>query len=355
MAEMTGNGVRRTAPERRATMRDVARASSVSVMTVSRVVNNSPNVDPVTRERVLDAIQALGFRPNEAASSLRRNGAATSTIGLVVDDVGNPFCSALQRGVERVVRGRGHLLFSGSSDRQAGEERNLITALLRRRVDGLVVMGIDPDVAYLADEIRRGVPTVFADRRAAGMDADLVTSDNLAAARLATSHLLSRGHRRVALLLNSPSVSSVADRLEGYLSAVTAAGADADPRLVASDLLSAADAEAAVERLLGLDQPPTAVFAAQNRLAIGALRALHRRGLADRVALIAFDDFELADVVSPAVTVVAQDPELMGETAAELLFSRREGYSGPARTVVVPANLVVRGSGELARPADPAS
>jgi LacI family transcriptional regulator len=347
MAETTGTGGRRTAPERRATMRDVARASSVSVMTVSRVVNNSPNVDPVTRERVLEAIAALGFRPNEAASSLRRNGATTSTIGLVVDDVSNPFCSALHRGVERVVRRRGHLLISGSSDRRAAEERSLITALLRRRVDGLVVMGIDPDEAYLADEIRRGIPAVFADRRPAGVEADLVTSDNLAASRLATEHLLAHGHRRIGLLLNAPTVSTTKDRLEGYVSAVTAAGADSDGDLVVTGLLSPQEADAATDRLLDLERPPTAIFAAQNRLAIGALRALHRRGAAGRVGLVAFDDFELSDVVEPAVTAIAQDAELMGETAAELLFSRREGYAGPPRTVVVPAELIVRGSGEL--------
>ena len=347
MAETTGSGGRQTAPERRATMRDVARASSVSVMTVSRVVNNSPNVDPVTRERVLEAIRTLGFRPNEAASSLRRNGTGTSTVGLVVDDVANPFCSALQRGVERVVRGRGHLLISGSSDRRPEEERTLVTALLRRRVDGLVVMGVDPDEGYLADEVRRGVPAVFADRAPAGLEADLVTSDNAAAARVATEHLLRHGHRRVALLLNPATVSSTRDRLDGHLAAVAAGGADTDPDLVVQDLLSPAEAEAATHRLLDLPRPPTALFAAQNRLAMGALRALHGRGLADRVALVAFDDFELADVVRPAVTVVAQEPELMGETAAELLFSRREGYAGPTRTVVVPATLVVRGSGEI--------
>ena len=347
MAETSGTGGRQTAPERRATMRDVARASSVSVMTVSRVVNNSPNVDPVTRERVLEAIRTLGFRPNEAASSLRRNGSGTSTVGLVVDDVGNPFCSAIQRGVERVARRRGHLLISGSSDRRPEEERTLVTALLRRRGDGLVVRGVDPDESYLAEEIRRGVPTVFADRAPAGLEADLVTSDNAAAARVATEHLLGHGHRRVAVLLNQPTVSSTRDRLDGYLTAVGAAGADADPALVVQDLMAAAAAEAATERLLDLPRPPTGIFAAQNAMAIGALRALHRRGLAERVALVAFDDFELADVVRPAVTVVAQEPELIGETAAELLFSRREGYTGPARTVVVPASLVVRGSGEI--------
>lgn len=339
---------RTTATERRATMRDVARVSSVSVMTVSRVVNNSPNVDPQTRERVLEAIEALGFRPNEAASSLRRNGTATSTIGLVVDDVANPFCAALFRGVERVCRRRDHLLLSGSSEGLPDGERALVTAFLRRRVDGLIVMGVDPDEGYLAGELRRGVPSVFADRRPQGLDADLVTTDNLAAAGAAVTHLLHHGHRRIGLLGAPPAISTAQDRLEGYLAALAAGGADADPALVVRGLTGEADTEAAVRRLLALPAPPTALFAAQNLIAVHALRALHRLGVADAVALVAFDDFALSDVVRPGVTVVAQDPELMGETAAELLFSRREGYAGPARTVVIPARLVPRGSGELA-------
>jgi LacI family transcriptional regulator len=326
-------------------MRDVARASSVSVMTVSRVVNSSPNVDPGTRERVLEAIDALGFRPNEAASSLRRNAAQTSTIGLVVDDVGNPFCSALHRGVEQVCRARGHLLISGSSDRAPAEERSLIAALLRRRVDGLVVMGTDPDEGYLADEMRRGVPAVFADRRPASLDADAVSSDNLGAARAATAHLLGYGHRRIAFL-GGPAVSTLEDRLEGYLQAMTSAGAEVDPAIVFRDLHQSA-ADNVLAGLLALDHPPTAVFAAQNLLAMAALRTLHRLHLADTVALVAFDDFDLADVVRPAVTVVAQDPELMGRTAAELLFGRRDGYAGGARSVVIPSRLEVRGSGEI--------
>ncbi len=351
MAEGHPPGAHRAvAPERRATMRDVARASAVSVMTVSRVVNNSPNVDPATRERVLAAIAALGFRPNEAASSLRRSGAATTTIGLVVDDVANPFCSALHRGVERVCRSRGHLLISGSSDQSPAEERALLGALLRRRVDGVVVMATDPDERHPAEEMRRDVPMVFADRRPRSLEADLVTSDNLAAARTATDHLLAHGHRRVAFLGGRSTLSTSRDRLEGHVSALTAAGADADPDLVVVDLAAAADAEAATGRLLDLADPPTAVFAAQNLVATGALRALHRGGIAEHVALVAFDDVDLADIVEPAVTAVAQDPQLMGETAAELLFSRRDGYTGPPRTVVAPTTLLTRGSGEIRPP-----
>jgi LacI family transcriptional regulator len=326
-------------------MRDVARAASVSVMTVSRVVNASPNVDPTTRERVQQAITTLGFRPNEAASSLRRNGAATSTVGLVVDDVGNPFCAALHRGVERVCRSRGHLLISGSSDRGPDDERSLIAALLRRRVDGLVLMATDPDESYLAEEGRRGVPSVFADRRPSGLEADLVETDNPSAARVATEHLLHHGHRRIAFLGGASSVSTTTDRLDGFLAAMSGDGAD--PALVVSDLLTSDDSAAAMLGMLDSAHPPTAVFAAQNVVAIGALRALHDSGLAQRCALVAFDDFDLADVLRPAVTVIAQNPQLIGESAAELLFGRRDGVAGPPRRVIVPAHLVVRGSGEI--------
>ncbi len=342
-------GARRHA--RRATMRDVARQASVSVMTVSRVVNHSGGVDATTRLRVESAIADLGYRQNEAASSLRRSDAHTSTVGLVVDDAANPFCAALQRGVERACRERGHLLVSGSSDGCAQEERSLVAAFLRRRVDGLLVMGSDPDQAYLADEARRGVPTVFVDRAPAGLAADCVVSDNAGAARTGTAHLLAHGHRRVALLGSRVGVDTTAGRLAGYRAAHETAGLAADPALEVLDLADAGEAAAALAGLLDAADPPTAVLAGQNLLTVGALRTLHGRGLARTTALVGIDDVDLSELLEPAVTVVRQHPERIGRTATDLLFRRLEGAEGPAVRRVLPVELVVRGSGEIPGPA----
>ncbi len=342
-------GARRHA--RRATMRDVARQASVSVMTVSRVVNRSGGVDATTRLRVESAIADLGYRQNEAASALRRSDTHTSTVGLVVDDTANPFCAALQRGVERACRERGHLLVSGSSDGCAQEERSLVSAFLRRRVDGLVVMGSDPDQAYLAEEARRGVPTVFVDRAPAGLVADSVVSDNVGAGCAGTAHLLAHGHRRVALLGGRTSIDTTAGRRTGYLAAHEHAGLPVDPALEVLGLADADSAARSLARLLDGADPPTAVVAGQNLLTVGALRTLHERGLQQATALVGIDDVDLAELLEPPVTVVRQHPDRIGRAAAELLFRRLDGADGPAVARVLPVELLVRGSGELPGPA----
>lgn len=344
---MTQNGPAPSRPERRATMRDVARRAGVSVMTVSRVVNDSARVDPETRSRVEAAITSLGYRQNAAASSLRRLGSASLSVGLVVDDVANPFCSALTAGVERVCRDRGHLLLSGSSASDAHIERALVEAFLTRRVDGLIVMRAGEDHSYLAEEARRGVPIVFVDRAAAGFDADTVASDNLGAARIATTHLVRHGHRRIALLGDRLQFATAQRRRDGFHEALCEAGIEPDPALEQFGLSDAAAAQDAFGRLLDSPHPPSAVFAAQNLVTIGALRALHERQLQRAVALVGFDDVELAALLDPPVTVMAQDPVRIGATAAELLFERLTGLTGPPRHVAVPAVLVPRGSGEM--------
>jgi LacI family transcriptional regulator len=338
------------AVQRRATMRDVARRAGVSVMTVSRVVNDSDHVETRTRERVREAIAVLGYRQHAAASALRRSGAHTTTIGMVLDDVANPFCSTLQRGVERICRDHGYLLVAGSSGGDAMEERGLVSAFLQRRVDGLVIMGADDDHAYLAEEVRHGVPVVFTDRSPAHLEADRVVSDNVGGARQAAGHLLAAGHRRIAVLTGEEHVETSRLRRQGFRQALAAAGVGSEQRLEAGDLASADAAAAALESMLDLAQPPTAVFAGQNLVTIGALRALHGRGLAHRIALVGFDDLELAGLLDPPVTVVSQDADEMGATGARLLFERLAGYAGPVRTRTIPTRLLVRGSGELAPP-----
>jgi LacI family transcriptional regulator len=337
-------------PERRATMRDVAQRAGVSVMTVSRVVNENVHVEEQTRQRVLSAIGELGYLQHAAASDLRRTHAHTSTLGLVVDDVANPFCSAVQRGVERECRARGYLLVAGSSDRDASQEHALVTAFLRRRFTGLLIMGSDADHGYLAAEVRRGVPVVFVDRSPAGFEADVITSDNVGGALAGVRHLLARGHRRIALLAGELGIETTVLRRQGYRRALEEAAVAVEEGLERCDLLGPAAAQEALGALLDGPDPPTAVFAAQNLVTVGALRALHARGLQHRVALVGFDDVELGDLLDPPVSVVAQDPELVGTLAARRLFERLGGLTAPASSLVVATALLARGSGELPPP-----
>ncbi|MGP3934808.1 LacI family DNA-binding transcriptional regulator [Nonomuraea sp. KM88] len=327
----------------RPTMKDVASAAGVALKTVSRVVNGEPGVHPATAERVRAAIERLGYSRNESARVLRRG--RTATIGLVIEDVADPFYSGLSRAVEEVVIDHGCLLLSGSSGEQPGRERELVETFCARRVDGLIVVPAGEDHTYLRSELEAGTPVVFADRPpGAGLDVDTVLADNVSGAGQAVRHLLGHGHVRIAFLGDDPAIFTAAQRLQGYRAAL---GGLYDERLVSMRPPSLGTVRADLAGMLALDDPPTAVFAGNGRYTVTVLRALAGR----RPALVGFDDFELADLLQPGVTVVAQDPSWMGRVAAELLFRRLRGDVGPSEHIELPVRLIPRGSGE--RPAPP--
>jgi LacI family transcriptional regulator len=331
-------------------MSDVATLARVSLTTVSRVINGVATVDAELAARVHRAAEALDFRPNLTASSLRRRGGRTRTIGLLLENVANPFSSTLYRAVEDVARGWGVGVLAASVDEEPARERELALNLVARRVDGLIIVPTGDDQSYLITERRAGVSVVFADRPPRQFKADCVVSDNHNGAMVATKHLIAGGHRRIGFLGDLVSIQTSADRMAGYVGALRDCGIPKDPGLMRADLHSIEAAEAAAHSLLRGQHGPTALFAAQNLVTIGAMRALRTLGLQHRVALVGFDNFLLADLLEPAVTVVAQDPSAMGELAAEILFRRMDGDESPPREHVVPTQLIVRGSGEIPPP-----
>jgi LacI family transcriptional regulator len=322
-------------------MRDVAQIAGVSLKTVSRVINEEASVAAPTAARVSDAIAALGFERNDLARSLRR-GRTSATLGLVIQDVANPFYSAIANAVETAARERDYLLITASAGEDAERERELVTALLRRRVDALLVVPAGPDHRYVGQR----TPAIFLDRPPRHIDADAVLFDNAGGARRAVEHLIEQGHSRIACVLDDESVYTHRLRLAGYRAALAAAGIDVDPALVRRGNRDAARAQAAVERLLDREhgRRPTAIFAANNRSTVGALHALAARS--PEVALVGFDDFELADLLG--ATVVRADPWRLGREAVALAFARLAGDERPPRTITVDTELVVRGSGEVA-------
>jgi len=297
--------------------------------------------------RVRSASDLLGYRRDLMASTLRRADRISASIGLIFEDVANPFFSALQRGIEDVARPRGVLSFSGSSDEDPARERELAEAFSARGVDGLIIVPAPGDHSYLLRERDAGTALVFVDRPARFIDADSVVSDNAGGAHRAVARLLEAGHRRIAFLGDRPEVFTAAERLRGYRDALAVRGIAEDPGLVRHPLRRGLGAYEAAHELLLAPDPPTAIFTGQNLITIDAVRALHDLGLQRTVAHIGFDDVTLADVVDPPVTVVAQDPHALGRAAAELLFSRLGGYRGPSRHRVVPVALVERGSDRL--------
>lgn len=321
--------------------------AGVSIKTVSRVVNREPGVSAAVTERVQLAVRQLGYRHNLAASNLRRVNGRSAMVGALLQDVGNSFSSSLLRSLEDAARERDVVIVAASLDEEPDRERALIEGLVRRRVDGLLLMPATDRQDYLSDELRNGLPVVFVDRRPSGIDADSVTVDNARGARMAVEHLLSFGHRRVAIIGDRTTIQTAEARLAGYTRALADAGVPLDPTLVDMSARSDDEATAAVLRLVACDDPPTAIFAARNSLSIGAIRALHRCGLRDRVALVGFDDFPLADIVDPPLTVVRQNVGAIGREVARLLFARIDGDTCAPQHIVLEPELVVRGSGEV--------
>ncbi len=337
-------------PRPRPTMRDVAALSGVSLKTVSRVVNDEAGVSEDLVTRVRAAARTLDYQPNVTASNLRRSGGKTQTIGLLLENVANPFSSGLQRAIEDVARERGVLVFAGSVDEDSSRERDLATAFVARRVDGLIIVPAGHDQSYLATERRSGTPMVFVDRAPNHLDADAVLSDNQAGSRAAVTHLIDHGHRRIAYLGDLASISTAVERLAGYTDALDHARVGLDLSIVRQDIRTSDQATAVVIDLLTMPDPPTAVFASQNLVTIGAIRALRSRSQHQSIALVGFDDIPLIDLLNPGVTLVVQDVSGLGATAADLLFRRLDGDNGPAQRCVLPTTLVVGGSGEIRGP-----
>jgi LacI family transcriptional regulator len=259
------------------------------------------------------------------------------TIGVLIEDVSHPFSAALHRAVSDEAGARGVQVLVGSVE---GDRERLLAAVLAGwRTDGLILAPTATDQGHLSGFLG---PVVFVDRGPAGLAGDMVVSTNVAGAAAATRHLVAQGHRRIAYLGDLRRLTTARDRHRGYLRAL-----GGRPGPVVHDLRDAAVAERATMAMLRAPDPPTAIFAARHVITIGAVRALRRLGRQHEVALVGFDDFPLADLLDPAVTVVAQDPARMGRTAATTLFDRLDGDKGPPREIRIPTTLIPRGSGEI--------
>ena len=347
MNAQDGDGVRLPADSRaRPTMSDVAALAGVSLKTVSRVINAEPSVRPETAERVMAAVRQLGFRRNVVAADFAR-GASRREIGLVIDDMSNPFWAQAARAIEDVVAVTDRHVMTASSDFRPEREHEIIDSFVGHRLGGLIIVPVGRDHSYLAGELQLGTAIVFMDRPQWNLDADTVLTDDYGGARSAVEHLLAHGHRRIALVAQPLRIYTMIERHRAYRDALADAGLPQDPALerLAESL---DDAQAAVRELLVLPDPPTAIFSANNRVSVGVIR-----GLGDdrhRVAMVGFDDVELADALDVPLTVVRTDAAALGRIGAELLLRRMGGWTGEPQSITLPTALVTRGSGEIAPP-----
>jgi LacI family transcriptional regulator len=336
--------VNRFAARPRATIADVARVARVSKTTVSHVVSGNRPVASGTRERVESAISQLGYRPDGLARSLRTK--QSHMIALIVPDIANPFYPALARGLEAGIDGRKYHTLICSTDGVGQQEIDFLEEVCDRRVDGIAIDSFSLGYAGLASVVGGSIPTVWIGATEDAHEGiDTVRSDDVRGAYEATMHLIGRGHERVGMIQGPPGAGNA--RNAGYRLALEEAGIVADPSLRLSGNWTREGGAAAMRTLLESSAPPTAVFCGNDMMAIGALDVTRRLNLSvpGDVALVGYDDIDIASLVHPALTTVQNPAFETGRTAGALLRDRLSGvYSGDARTVVLSCELLVRDS-----------
>jgi LacI family transcriptional regulator len=332
------------------TINDVAKLAGVSAMTVSRVINNSGYIGRETRSRVEAAIAELAYVPNAVGRQLRSK--RTKMLALVLSDIMNPFFTTIARGVEDVARAQGFSVMFCNTDESEAEEARYLLMLVQRQVDGVLLVPASTSGKSLRLLSSHHMPVVVIDRRIQSRQIDSVRSDSEAGAYTLTQHLIGLGHRRIAVLTGRRSVSTSIDRVAGYCRAMLDAGLELDDDLVRYGEYNygeynQVDGNRMAQEVLAADPRPTAIFAANNFIAFGAMRSLRDAGfrVPEDVSIVAFDDLPVAWLSDPFMTVVDQPAYEIGRRAAELLLSRLDGtISGPGREVVLPSELIVRRS-----------
>lgn len=327
------------------TVKDIARVAEVSPMTVSRVLSGGKNVRPALREHVERVIADLGYHRNENARSLRP-GQRSGLVGVLITNIGNPYYAGVVQGIEQVVAATGRRILVATTNEDADLERQLLSDFLGRQVEGLVVVPVGQDTGRFTTVRLNDAPLVLASRTVADVPADTVLIDDVHGAHDATALMLEDGHRRIAFLGNKVTVSTGQRRLRGFRSAFAARDAVPDEDLVILGLQDTESAEIAMRELLETPDPPTAVFAANNRISVGVIRAIVRAradgAISGPPALAAFDSFDFADMVPFPLSVIDHDPAELGRVAARMLLSRLDGSAdGEApRLVELPVHLV---------------
>jgi LacI family transcriptional regulator len=329
------------------TIRDIARLTGYSVATVSRVLNGHPHVHPQTRERILSVIERNGFQPHHAARALATS--RTSILGLLMSDITNPFYPELARGVEDAAAAHGYRVILCNTDGDLQKEHAYITSLMRGHVDGLIFASARLDDSFLQHLVRHRFPLVLANRRFYGLEVDSVAVDNVLGAKRAVSHLIDHGHKRIAHITGPSYVSNAVERLRGYREAMEEAGLRVRREWIVMGDFTRRSGYARAMELLSLKPRPTAIFAENDNMAVGALGAAFELGLRvpEDVAIVGFDDIDLAGAEAIQLTTVSQHIYEMGEKAVSLLLRQIEagGQAEPSEVILDPTLVIRRSCG----------
>lgn len=333
------------------TIKDVAHLAGVAPITVSRVINNTDYIREDTRQRVLRAIDQLGYVPNKVARSLRSR--QTGMLALVVSDITNPFFTTVARGVEDAASAAGFNLILCNTDESEAKQEIYLQLLLERRVDGILLVPARSAVEPVQMIQKMDIPVVVLDRKLPGAQADVVRCDSEDGAYRLTRLLLRHGHRRIAMLSGPLDVSTAVDRVKGYQQAMAEGGLLTGNQMILYGEFTPESGYEMAQAALASQQPPTALFAGNNFIAIGALKALRDYNLSvpDDIAVVGFDDLPPAIVVDPILTAAAQPAYAMGRTGAELLLARlAEVEKTEYQEIILPVEIIQRHSSEKSIP-----
>jgi DNA-binding LacI/PurR family transcriptional regulator len=329
-----------------ANMKDIARIARVSLGTVSHVLNNSANVRGPLRKRVLDAVQAAGYQPSQLARGLRR--VKTNVIGMVIPDITNPFFPAVVRGAEDIAFSNGYRLVLCNTDNDHSKELVHLTELRTYLPAGLIVIPSNfSDLTAQAESYRRaGTGVVCVDRLPRNWSGDSVTANNEEGALNATRHLIQMGHTRLAMIVGPLHLTNAKDRLNGFKRAIREAKIHVGVEYIQETTFDRQGGYSKTLLLLRLIPRPTAIFAGNDMIALGTLRAIREAGLAcpEDISVMGFDDLDLAEATHPPLSSVSQSGYQLGTTAAHILIERLHGDKSAAKHIVLPTTLSLRGS-----------
>ncbi len=326
------------------TMREVAERAGVSVTTVSHVINNSRPVNPQTRDRVEEAMQALGYQPNVLARSLRRG--VTHTIGIILPDNSNPYFAEVVRGIEDASFDQGYSVILCNSDNDLEKEHHYTNVLVEKQVDGIIFVAAGLSAENIIALQKRGVPLVLVDRQVPDVRVDNVLADNQHGGWLATNHLIELDHRVIGCIAGPKGVRLSSERINGYRQALESAHLSVKPDLIVEGNFQYQSGYEGAKELFSQEHFPTAIFACNDLMAIGAYRFAHENNLKipEQISIVGFDDVRLSAFINPPLTTIHQSKHKMGSRAAELLMERIADQELEPRQEILETNLVVRGS-----------
>jgi LacI family transcriptional regulator len=326
------------------TIREVAESAGVSYATVSHVINNTRVVSQETRERVLAAMSALNYRPNALARSLRQG--KTNTMGLVLPDSANPYFAEISRSIEDEAFKKGYSVFLCNTESDTQRELFYVDVLSKKQVDGIIFIAAGDQADSLDFLLREDMPVVMIDRNLPNVEVDAVLTDNELGGFLATRHLIELGHKRIACIAGPSSITPSAERIIGYRRALEQAGLSYDETLILRGDYHAQSGMEITHSVLKLEPRPTAIFALNDLMALGALRAAAEAGYSvpKDLAVVGYDDLELAHFTNPPLTTIAQPKKQIGAQAIHLLVERIARKDRPPSRLVLPPELIVRRS-----------